>query len=241
MRRPLRRRSGSSVRHLPGGSYPFRVAFRSCHAAPKPLPRPRDNSARIRTASCANGRYLRNSPPQLRAAAIPLPDPRAGGSGINVPGPKLPVSIAEAQSCGFFRADTHACRRNLLGTMPAMRTLQPFDLAANLNPSCLEETPVINDVDEYKRVLPAVLRAHTDAALSKLQKINRCLPEKTRGIRIMVHLPQDADGMFSVMVHLDGPDSFVLDKAIGDFRSLFDVRVVHGAVTPHVPLFDPFD
>ena len=101
--------------------------------------------------------------------------------------------------------------------------------------------PVINDVDEYKRVLLAVLRADTDAALSKLQKINGCLPEKTRAIRIMVHLPQDADGMFSVWLHLDGPDLFVLNKAISDFRSLFDTRVVHGTVTPHVPLFDPFD
>lgn len=100
---------------------------------------------------------------------------------------------------------------------------------------------MINDVDEYKRVLLAVLRADTDAALSKLQKINGCLPEKTRAIRIMVHLPQDAEGMFSVWLHLDGPDLFVLNKAISDFRSLFEIRFVHGAVTPHVPLFDPFD
>ncbi|RJL00687.1 hypothetical protein C9E82_23425 [Paracoccus siganidrum] len=47
--------------------------------------------------------------------------------------------------------------------------------------------------------------------------------------------------MFTVMLHLDGPDLFVLNKAISDFRSLFSVRIVHGAVTPDVPLFDPFD
>ncbi|WBU64592.1 DUF6389 family protein [Paracoccus aerodenitrificans] len=100
---------------------------------------------------------------------------------------------------------------------------------------------MINEVDEYKRVLLAILRAHTSTALSMLQSINRCLPEKTRSVRIMVHVPQDAEGMFSVVVHLDGPDLFVLNKAIGDFRYLFDVRVVNGAITPDVPLFDPFD
>ncbi len=122
-----------------------------------------------------------------------------------------------------------------------MRTLQPFDLTANLNPSCFEGMLVINDVDEYKRVLLAVLRADADAALSKLQKINGCLPEKTRAIRIVVHLPQDADGMFSVMLHLEGPDLYVLNKNISDFRSLFQVRVVDGRCHPKVPLLDPFD
>lgn len=100
---------------------------------------------------------------------------------------------------------------------------------------------MVGEVDEYKHVLLAVLRAHSDNALSMLRSIDRRLPEKTRRVSIMVHLPQDADGMFTVMVHLDGPDLFALNKAISDFRSLFDVRVVDGAVTPCVPLFDPFD
>ena len=125
--------------------------------------------------------------------------------------------------------------------MSKMRILQPFDSAANMIPSCPEETPVINDVDEYRQVLLAVLRAHSVTALSRLQSIDRSLPEKTRGIEIVVHPSQDPDGTFSVMVHLLGPDLFVLNKAIGDFRSLFDARTVHGLVTHDFPLFDQFD
>ena len=100
---------------------------------------------------------------------------------------------------------------------------------------------MISEVDEYKRTLLVVLRAHTDAALSALRSIDRSLPEKARSIRIVVHLPQDADGMFGVVVHLDGPDLFSLNKAIGDFRSLFEVRITDGKLCPGVPLFDPFD
>lgn len=107
--------------------------------------------------------------------------------------------------------------------------------------SHFEETAVISEVDEYKRTLLVVLRAHTDAALSALRSIDRSLPEKARSIRIVVHLPQDADGMFGVVVHLDGPDLFSLNKAIGDFRSLFEVRITDGKLCPDVPLFDPFD
>jgi|ThiBio_inoc_biof_1041523.scaffolds.fasta_scaffold60926_1 hypothetical protein len=100
---------------------------------------------------------------------------------------------------------------------------------------------MISGYEEYKRTLLAVLRAHTDAALSALQGIVRNLPDKARSIRIVVHLPQDADGMFDVMVHLDGPDLLSLNKAIGDFRSLFEVRITDGNLCPEVPLFDPFD
>lgn len=60
-------------------------------------------------------------------------------------------------------------------------------------------------------------------------------------MQVIVHLPQDADGTFSVMAHLDGPDLFVLNKAIDNFRSLFDVRILEGAVSADVPLFDPHD
>lgn len=100
---------------------------------------------------------------------------------------------------------------------------------------------MINEIGDYRRILLTVLRDHTDAAVSALHSIDRHLPEKTRSMQIIVHLPQDADGMFAVMVHLDGPDLFVLNKAIDNFRSLFDVRILEGAVSPDVPLFDPHD
>lgn len=47
--------------------------------------------------------------------------------------------------------------------------------------------------------------------------------------------------MFSILVHLEGPDLYGLNKAIDRHRHLFDVRFEDGILTPKVPLFDPFD
>ena len=47
---------------------------------------------------------------------------------------------------------------------------------------------------------------------------------------------QDGEGTLDVVVSLDGPDAFVLDRAVEPFRTLF--AVVHGAdgPVPAVPL-----
>lgn len=95
--------------------------------------------------------------------------------------------------------------------------------------------------ENYSATLLQILRQHTANALDQLRQINSNLPEKTTGISIGVHPSQDPDGMFSIVVHLDGPDLYVLNKAIQDHRYLFDVRYENGHLTPEVPLFDPFD
>lgn len=100
---------------------------------------------------------------------------------------------------------------------------------------------MIDDPGAYEQTLLSVLRAHSAAAVSSLQRIDRTLPEKARGLLIMVHLPQDAEGLFSVIVHLEGPDAYALQNAMGQDRTLFNVRFVEGRVVPDVPLFDPFD
>jgi hypothetical protein len=123
----------------------------------------------------------------------------------------------------------------------AMQALRALDYVAILFQRCIKETAVISDFGEYKQTLLEVLRTETDAAVSALRSIDRSLPERVRSIRIIVHLPQDAEGMFAIMVHLDGPDLFALNKSIDDFRSLFEVRVNDGKPCPVVPLFDPFD
>lgn len=52
---------------------------------------------------------------------------------------------------------------------------------------------------------------------------------------------QDPNGIFSIPIHLDGPDFYNLNKAISDYRCLFNVRYQGGILTPKVPMFDPFD
>ncbi len=92
---------------------------------------------------------------------------------------------------------------------------------------------------DYKAALKSILRAHTSPALEKLHAIKQSLPEKTRQLWVGIHPGQDGEGFFDVMVHLDGPDIYVLNKAIAPHRSLFEIRYVDGHMQPDVPMFDP--
>ena len=97
------------------------------------------------------------------------------------------------------------------------------------------------NAENYSRTLLQILRQHTAEALTQMQKINSGLPEKATGIAIGVHPNQEPDGMFSILVHLEGSDLYSINKAIDGHRYLFDVQFKDGELTPKVPLFDPFD
>ncbi|WP_220217323.1 DUF6389 family protein [Gilliamella sp. ESL0441] len=47
--------------------------------------------------------------------------------------------------------------------------------------------------------------------------------------------------MFSIIIHLIGPDLYVLNKVIEPYRELFDVKVIDNKLQPEVPLFDPYE
>lgn len=98
------------------------------------------------------------------------------------------------------------------------------------------------DAESYRNALLAVLRAHSGQALETLRALDAVLPQKTRAVEIGIHPSQEADGMFSVLVHLEGPDLYALNKAIATCRTLFDVRYEQdGRLEPEVPLFNPLD
>ena len=60
-------------------------------------------------------------------------------------------------------------------------------------------------------------------------------------IKLGVHPNQEPDGLFAILIHLEGPDLYALNKAIDAHRYLFDVKFVDGQLAPQVPMFDPFD
>ena len=98
------------------------------------------------------------------------------------------------------------------------------------------------DEDAYRDELLSILRRHSEHAGATLRSLAAALPEKARSMHIVVHVGQEADGLFDVMAHLDGPDLFVLNRAIQDYRRLFETRYVEsGGVHPPVPTFDPFE
>ncbi|HHH1657114.1 TPA: DUF6389 family protein, partial [Yersinia enterocolitica] len=92
---------------------------------------------------------------------------------------------------------------------------------------------------EYREVLQNTLKGYTQSAVDMIFKIKTNLPEKAKSVDVGIHPNQDEDGMFSVMVHLCGPDLYVLNKAIADYRLLFDVKFIGGKLQPNVPILDP--
>ena len=78
--------------------------------------------------------------------------------------------------------------------------------------------------EAYRAQLDAVLPHHTAAAVARLRAVAEALPEKARRIDVGVHPTQDGDGRFDVMVHLDGPDLYVLSKAVQPHRRLLEMR-----------------
>ncbi|EAT2183000.1 hypothetical protein EZ281_02490 [Salmonella enterica] len=92
---------------------------------------------------------------------------------------------------------------------------------------------------EYMTALQDILRMHTQEAVDKICRIKNILPVKTSAVEVGIHPSQDEEGMFCVMIHLRGPDLYVLNKAIAPYRELFEVKFIDGNLQPEVPLFDP--
>lgn len=90
---------------------------------------------------------------------------------------------------------------------------------------------------DYQDALRRALDAHTAAALHTLAGMFARLPEKAREIQFGIFPDQGGEGTFSVVIGLEGPDLYVLNKAIEGYRNLFDV--VHGeaGLEPPLPLF----
>ena len=102
-------------------------------------------------------------------------------------------------------------------------------------PPALNETPMTQA--DYEAELLRILRAHDAAARATLTALIAALPPKAREIHIVVFPDQDGEGTFSVVASLEGPDLFVLNKAIEGHRYLFDVRHTEDGIEPEVPLF----
>lgn len=121
--------------------------------------------------------------------------------------------------------------------MAILRTLRPFGVIFDRND--YEKSSKMMTVDEYRTALQSILQAHAQPALERLRAMKRSLPEEARQIMVGIHPGQSEEGFFDVMVHLEGPDLYVLNKAITAHRSLFEVRCVDGRMQPDVPMFDP--
>lgn len=94
------------------------------------------------------------------------------------------------------------------------------------------------DETAYRTALRATLDAHDGPALERIRALLAALPAAAREIHVVVFPDQDGEGAFSVHVSLDGPDLYVLNRAIEPHRTLF--KVIHGeeGFEPDLPMFE---
>ncbi|MEO1188689.1 MAG: DUF6389 family protein [Pseudomonadota bacterium] len=97
------------------------------------------------------------------------------------------------------------------------------------------------DAERYAVELLTILRNHSKQALETFTAADEKLPDKATGVSVGIHPGQDGEGQFDIWIHLEGPDLYVLNKAIAPHRILFEVERGTGGFIPDVPMFDPFD
>ena len=93
---------------------------------------------------------------------------------------------------------------------------------------------------QYMIILKDILNRYTQDAIAKINHIKQILPEKARSVEVGIHPTQDEEGIFSIMIHLIGPDLYVLNKVIEPYRELFGIKFIDAKLQPEVPLFDPY-
>ena|SRR5579872_6377502 len=84
---------------------------------------------------------------------------------------------------------------------------------------------VIMDRDEYVRAVQSVLEAHRQQAASQLIAALALVPPKAKRITLDIFIDQDGEGFLDVRVGLEGPDLFVLARAIEDHADLFVTKM----------------
>lgn len=94
---------------------------------------------------------------------------------------------------------------------------------------------------EYTAEVRSILDGHTGEARSQLAKLPGLLPDTAKSIELTIFVDQDGEGFLTVRTALDGPDLYVINKAIEDCALLFDTKMVDGEMVPPMPLMDPFD
>lgn len=94
---------------------------------------------------------------------------------------------------------------------------------------------------EYKSELRDVLKAHSQSASKKIALLLENLPSEAKSLEFGVFPAQDGDGTFDVMASLTGPDLYVLNRKVQDYRSLFEVNYTPAGLKTGAPIFDVID
>lgn len=92
---------------------------------------------------------------------------------------------------------------------------------------------------EFQATLRAVLADHARDAANRIQLTLARIPPKALALEFEIFTSQDGEGMFSVRMGLEGPDAYLLNKAIDESADIFKVKMLEEGYVPPVPMVDP--
>ncbi|MFT3801040.1 MAG: DUF6389 family protein [Burkholderiaceae bacterium] len=95
------------------------------------------------------------------------------------------------------------------------------------------------DKAQYCHEVTAVLDSCLDRIRDRLRAAFAQLPPEARGVTLRVQVDQDGEGFLSIRIHLDGPDTYVLNRKIADEAHLFDTKMTEAGFDPPLPLMEP--
>lgn len=95
--------------------------------------------------------------------------------------------------------------------------------------------------DEFIAKLSAALQNHTETARAQIPRLLASLPQRATQLDLQIFPAQDGDGFFTIRASVDGPDLYVINKAIDANADLFDAKYTANGVDPPIPIVDPFD
>lgn len=106
----------------------------------------------------------------------------------------------------------------------------------------LDRRPSVDTPEAYRKALKAQFALSHERTGAALTAALQNIPDNARELHIGVHLSQDGEGGFDIMLHAIGPDLYVLNKALGPNRILFSGRTFAFEGRPaNVPGFDSLD
>ncbi|MEK6236933.1 MAG: DUF6389 family protein [Planctomycetales bacterium] len=89
---------------------------------------------------------------------------------------------------------------------------------------------------EFIEQLNSILFQHSKAASQTIRNLIAALPDKATCLNLEVFTSQDQDGFFTVRASVDGPDLYVLDKAIAQHALIFEARSTEFGAEPPIPI-----
>jgi hypothetical protein len=95
--------------------------------------------------------------------------------------------------------------------------------------------------EEFIAQLLASLEKHSDTARETILRLLASLPQKVARLDLEVFPSQDGDGFFTIRASVDGPDLYVINKAIKANADLFGPRYTENGIEPPIPIVNPFE